>query len=93
MNSRRVTLAVVAAVAVAVGVAAAQPSRTTGESSPREGRFQLFQAHFKALDFKNNRVDDQVAVFLLDSASGKVSRYSTGLSQDGNSFERWVPTN
>lgn len=79
-------------VAGALTLSAAQTTDSTPERV-RSGRYELFQAHYKAVDAKNNRVDDEIAVFMLDSATGKVSRYSTGLDSEGEVFERWVATN
>lgn len=56
------------------------------------GRFQLFQGTYTALDAKSNRADKETAVFLLDTSTGKVKRYSTGLLKDGTFFEEWVDT-
>jgi hypothetical protein len=59
---------------------------------PEVGRYQLFQGYFTALDGKNNRAEKDQAVFLLDTATGKVRRYSTGLLKDGTYFEDWSAT-
>ncbi|MFH1373034.1 MAG: hypothetical protein ABII79_04485 [bacterium] len=57
---------------------------------PEVGRYQLFQGTFTTLDAKNERADKEIAVFLLDTVTGKVMRYSTGIYKDGKYFERWV---
>jgi hypothetical protein len=62
------------------------------ETSPSVGRFQLFQGTFTALDAKNNRADKEIAIFLLDTSTGKVQRYSTGLYKDGKRYEEWDDT-
>lgn len=56
------------------------------------GRFQLFQGTFMVLDAKNNRVDKEIVIFLLDTSTGKVKRYETGLTKDGTFFEDWIDT-
>jgi hypothetical protein len=45
------------------------------------------------LDAKNNRADKETKVFLLDTSTGKVQRYVTGIHKDGKFFEGWLDTN
>ena len=58
--------------------------------SPSVGRFQLLQGTFTALDHKNNRADKDSGIFLLDTSTGRVQSYLTGISKDGKFFEKWV---
>lgn len=57
------------------------------------GKYQLFQGTFTVLDAKNNRADKEIGIFLLDTTTGKVKRYMTGLDKDGKLFEEWVGIN
>lgn len=70
-----------------VQLALAQPSK-----SIEVGRYQLFQGSYVALDGKNNRAESESAVFLLDTATGTVKKYATGLHKDGTLFETWDST-
>jgi hypothetical protein len=84
---------VIALLLVAILLVAAKSfaaSETTGPLEP--ARYQLFQGTFTVLDGKNNRADKDTAVFLLDTSTGKVKRYLTGLAKDGKYFEEWLPT-
>lgn len=56
------------------------------------GRFQLFQGTFMALDAQNDRADKEIVIFLLDTSTGKVKRYLTGVTKDGTFFEDWIDT-
>lgn len=56
-------------------------------------RYQLFQGTYNSLDRKNNVANQEIGIFLLDTATGKVSRYLTGLDKSGNYVESWTPTN
>ena len=56
------------------------------------GRYQLFQGTYVVVDGKNNRADRESAVFLLDTATGTVKKYATGLRSDGTLLEGWDPT-
>jgi hypothetical protein len=62
------------------------------QTSPSVGRFQLSQGTFTTLDAKNNRADKETAVFLLDTSTGRVQRYSTGLDKEGKFYEGWFDT-
>ena len=62
------------------------------QESSNVGRFQLFQGMYTALDAKNNRVEKETGIFLLDTSTGKVKRYMTGLDKDGKFFGHWVAT-
>ena len=56
------------------------------------GRYQLFQGTYIVLDGKNSRAERESAVFLLDTATGTVRKYGTGLLKDGTLFETWDST-
>lgn len=56
------------------------------------GRFQLFQGTFESIDPKNKRVEKEIVIFLLDTTSGKVKQYSTGITKEGRFYEGWRPT-
>lgn len=65
-------------------------ARSTEENAV--GRYQLFQGTYAVVDAKSNRTNSGTAVFLLDTATGNVRKYSTGLYRDGQLFEQWDPT-
>ena len=86
-------LTILAATAVIFpSVSYSQPNSDVPRNLDRVGRFQLFQGTSTALDGKNNRADKEVAIFLIDTATGKVYKYVAGLDSSGNYFEGWQPT-
>ncbi len=57
------------------------------------GRYQLFQGTFTTLDLKYSQASStHNAVFLLDTATGQVKRYSNRIDEDGRYIETWLPT-
>ena len=60
------------------------------DASENIGRYQLFQGEYPTYDVKNNKIDVGRDLFLLDTATGRVYKYSTGIGSDGKVFERWV---
>lgn len=90
------------AVAVAVLAACAASELYAGDAAnpqaavkqPLEiGRYQLFQGTFTTLDLKYSQASStHNAVFLLDTATGQVKRYSNRIDEDGRYIETWLPT-
>lgn len=57
------------------------------------GRYELFQGTFTTLDLKYSQASStHNAVFLLDTATGQVKRYSNRIDEDGRYIETWLPT-
>lgn len=89
---KRMTVVIVLALLMVTPVLIAEKVLAAGEAqgSSSVGRFQLFQGTFTIVDAKNNKADKQVEMFLLDTSTGKVQRYSTGVDRDGKFIEGWV---
>ena len=45
------------------------------------GRYQLFQGTYNFEDLATDRVGKEVGIFLLDTSTGKVKRYSIGMTK------------
>ncbi len=56
------------------------------------GRFQLFQGQYTTYDLKKQQTYTHSAVFLLDTATGMVTRYVNKIDEDGKYTETWVHT-
>src|SRR5262245_5037079 len=67
-------------------------ARAQASTNSQVGRFQLFAAEYVALDGKSNRATTERAVMRLDTATGAVLKYSTGILEDGRLFEGWNAT-
>ena len=81
------TVILILGVIIQVGLLAQQAS-----TPAQVGRYQLFQGSYIVVDGKNNRVDKESAVFLLDTSTGVVRKYSIGVLDTGTLFESWDPT-
>lgn len=60
--------------------------------SDDNGRYQLFQGTYTAVDLKRQETLIQQAVFLLDTRTGQVKRYVNKIDTDGKYIEAWLPT-
>lgn len=90
MNKTLMVVMSIMVIIVFVGAKAIQSE--TKPQSATVGRFQLFQGTFIALDAKNNRADKEIAIFLLDTSTGEVKKFQTGIDKSGKFFEDWLPT-
>lgn len=71
---------------------AANPQNTPKPTS-EIGRYELFQGTFTTLDLKYSQASStHNAVFLLDTVTGQVKRYSNRIDEDGRYIETWLPT-
>lgn len=67
--------------------------QNTAKQQLEIGRYQLFQGTFTTLDLKYSQASStHNAVFLLDTATGQVKRYSNRIDEDGRYIETWLPT-
>jgi hypothetical protein len=91
-TAEKIALVVIISVMFITGVAFG------GNQVPNIGRFQLVEGAYLVSVFPQNRSDgtrtegtDQKvpAVFLLDSATGKVWEYKIGIDLDGKAYEYW----
>jgi hypothetical protein len=92
---KRMTIVISGVLLITISMFIAKKVLGAGEPqiNPSVGRFQLFQGTYSSLDAKNNRADKETEVFLLDTSTGKVQRYVTGIHKDGKFFEGWLDTN
>ena len=69
-------------------------AKSAGAQAPRSdiGRYQLFQASYVVVDAKDNRADKEQAVMRIDTVTGAVKKYTTGLTADGTIFDMWDST-
>lgn len=80
-------------VAVVALTATSVQAADTGKPSQEIGRYQLFQGTFTTLDLKYSQASStHNAVFLLDTVTGQVKRYSNRIDEDGRYIETWLPT-
>ena len=93
---RHVLMALLFAASTAAMSNAAEPSGnkdTSSKESPDIGRYQLFQGTYTTIDLKYRQASSTYnAVFLLDTATGKVKRYVNRIDEDGRYIETWLPT-
>jgi len=77
------------------GITLAQSAKApTGTGGGLEvGRYQLFQGTYTAFDLKRQETYTQQAIFLIDTKTGKVSRYVNKINEHGKYVETWLPTN
>lgn len=79
--------------AVAMFTATSVQAADAGKQSQEIGRYQLFQGTFTTLDLKYSQASStHNAVFLLDTVTGQVKRYSNRIDEDGRYIETWLPT-
>ena len=56
------------------------------------GRYQLFQGTYTAFDLKRQETYTHQGIFLIDTKTGKVSRYLNKIDPQGKYIETWMPT-
>ena len=69
----------------------AQTATAQGETG-HVGRFQLFAGPYHYVDGVNTQVDREEGIFLLDTATGRVRKYSAGRLKNDTMYERWDDT-
>lgn len=95
MKKNGVAVAVVILVCTISEFCAADPAvlQNVAKQPLEIGRYQLFQGTFTTLDLKYSQASStHNAVFLLDTATGQVKRYSNRIDEDGRYIETWLPT-
>jgi len=75
-------------------VASANPVKVavTAASCSDTGRFALFQGTYTTFDLKRKETNLSQAVFLLDTQTGVVKRYTNKIDENGRYIETWLPT-
>jgi len=63
-----------------------------GDGCSDVGRYQLFQGTYSAFDLKRQETYTHQGVFLIDTKTGKVSRYVNKIDMEGKYIETWLPT-
>ncbi len=67
------------------------PKAAPGNGS-EVGRYQLFQGTYTTFDLKRQETSTSHGVFLIDTKTGKVSRYVNRIDPQGKYIETWLPT-
>jgi len=62
------------------------------ESGSEVGRYQLFQGTYTTFDLKRQETYTSQGIFLIDTKTGKVSRYVNKIDAEGKYIETWLPT-
>lgn len=93
MNNRSTILTIFISLILILFFTAQSFEKDAGKSSTEVGRYQLFEGSYIVIDAKNKRSDKETSVFLLDTSTGKVKKYFTGLSSEGEIIEEWRTIN
>jgi len=70
---------------------AQSPKALPGNSS-EVGRYQLFQGTYTTFDLRRQETSLSQGIFLIDTKTGKVSRYVNRIDPQGKYIETWLPT-
>ena len=62
---------------------------TTSLPLTQVGRFQLFQGTFTSIDGKDDRTYKDSGIFMIDTLTGNVKAYRSGLTKEGKLYEGW----
>ena len=74
------------------GLSFAQSAKAPSGGGSEVGRYQLFQGTYTTFDLKRQETHTQQAVFLIDTKTGKVTRYVNKIDPQGKYIETWLPT-
>ena len=74
------------------GISFAQGTKAPPSGGSDVGRYQLFQGTYTAFDLKRQETSTQQAIFLIDTKTGRVTRYVNKIDQQGKYIETWLPT-
>ena len=91
---KRIMAGLAGSLIIASGLCAAEALETKEpvKGSYTVGRYQLFQGEYTTYDLKNQQTYTHIAVFLIDTATGRVMRYVNKIDEDGKYIESWVNT-
>jgi hypothetical protein len=67
-----------------------QPNAPAAPAPAVAGRYSVVGVPF-TVNLSEGRTSVEQGVFKIDTATGQTWRHSTGVTKDGQFFERWVP--